>query len=97
MKRLLKARAAVITLLVTLALPIYSQGMKINDLSGLESQVEKSSTSIVTMAKWGFAVVFVITGIFVAWEIASNKNNAKEHGIAWFIALVFYFIVIFVV
>jgi hypothetical protein len=101
MKRLSKTKATLITFLAVYFLPVYNtilaQGVKINDLSGLESEVEKSSDSVVSMVKYVFGALFILSALFVAWEIANNKNNAKEHAIAWVVALVFYFIVIFVV
>lgn len=101
MKHLSRTKATLLILLAACILPVYNtilaQGVKINDISGLQNEVEKSSDSVVTMVKYVFGALFVLSALFVAWEIANNKNNAKEHAIAWVIALVFYFIVIFVV
>lgn len=62
--------------------------LKIQDLSSIKTEAEKGADATKEIALYFIGSVLVIALIFVVWEVASGKPNAKEHVIGWFIAVI---------
>lgn len=74
-----------------------AQGLKISSLSDVESKVQESSTSAITITKYVFGALFGVSGIFLLWAVLSKKADAKDFAVSWFIGLILYFIIVAIV
>ena len=47
---------------------------------------------MVNIAKYGIGGVFAVALVFVIYSIATNQPHAKEYGVGWIVAFIFYLV-----
>lgn len=76
---------------------VYAQAPKVKDITGVETEVKKSATSLINMSKYIIGAVLFIALIGVIYSVASNHPKSKEFIVGWIVAVVVYIIALTVV
>lgn len=86
------SKASILPIALMLCNNATAQGIKISSLSELESKAKEGTDSVVNIAKYGIGGVFAVALVFVIYSIATNQPHAKEYGIGWIVAFIFYLV-----